>query len=133
MAYAMAIGIIISVMLGSCRTIREVEYIERTDTQKVFVERIDSILVNVHDSTAQDIRRSGDTIFITKYKERTVYKYIVMIQHDTLESNKIENVDKEVVIEKQYIPRWCYACATFCIFAAIFIFAKLTIIIRKIL
>lgn len=110
MLLAVAASVIFSVSVCSCRTLYKTEYVERTDTQYVYRERVDSVLIETHDSTAQDVRQSGDTIFITKYKQRTDVKYIVKIHNDTIVDLKTEYVDREVVVEKRYIPKWCYVC-----------------------
>ena len=110
MLLVVAASVIFSVSVCSCRTLYKTEYVERTDTQYVYRERVDSVLVDVHDSIAQDIRQSGDTIYVTKYKERTKNRYIVKIQNDTIVDFKTEYVDKVVVEEKRYIPKWCYVC-----------------------
>lgn len=110
MLLVVAASVIFSVSVCSCRTLYKTEYVERTDTQYVYRERVDSVLVDVHDSTAQDVRQSGDTIYITKYNGRTITKYIVKIQNDTIVDFKTEYVDRVVEVEKRHIPKWCYVC-----------------------
>ena len=99
-----------------CKTIHDVQYVDR----EVVKESHDTLTLEVHDSVYNEVIQKGDTVRITKYKERIKYKDRVVVKTDTL---TVIDVQKET-IEKRYIPKWCYWCLGACCVALLFAIFK---------
>lgn len=102
--------IVIVLSLASCRSLRRIEYVFVTDTNVVVSERHDTLREETHDTVFHTIKEKGDTVFDTQYIVRYKYKERVVNKTDTVVDVKTEYVDKEVVVEKRHIPKWCYVC-----------------------
>lgn len=107
----------------SCATRKSIEYVDRevVKYQKEVVH--DTLLQHTHDSVYHTIFQKGDTVFDTKYVEKTKWRDRVVYKSDTCYRDSIQTVIKESVKEKQIIPKWCYisllVCGLFIIFAII--------------
>lgn len=122
-AIAVFVGVIL--MLCSCATRTKIEYVDRevVKYQKQVVH--DTLINNVHDSVYHTVFQRGDTIYDTKYVEKTKYRDRVVIKTDTCYRDSIQVQVKESVVEKQKIPKWCYYCLGVCVLFIIFAFIKL--------
>jgi hypothetical protein len=109
----------------SCATRTKIEYVDRevVKYQKQVVH--DTLINNIHDSVYHTVFQRGDTIYDTKYVERTKYRDRVVVKTDTCYRDSIQVQVKESVIEKQKIPKWCYYCLGVCVLFVIFAFIKL--------
>lgn len=120
-AIAVFVGVLF--MLCSCATRRSIEYVDRevVKYQKEVVH--DTLIQHTHDSVYHTILQKGDTVFDTKYVEKTKYRDRVVVKTDTCYRDSIQTVIKENVKETQIIPKWCYisllVCGLFIIFAII--------------
>lgn len=87
-------------LLASCKTIKQVEYIDRyhNNVSRDTITRID------RDSIYIKEWQKGDTIYLTKYVERIKYKDKVSIKIDTISVVK-ESVKTEV---QKVVPKWCF-------------------------
>lgn len=96
------------VCMCSCSPKTHIEYVDREvikyQTQYVH----DTTFVAKHDSIFHTIYQKGDTVFDTKYVERTRYKDRIVIKTDTCYKDSIDVQYKEITIEKRVIPKWCY-------------------------
>lgn len=122
-ATAVFVGILF--MLCSCATRRSIEYVDRevVKYQKEVVH--DTLIQHTHDSVYHTILQKGDTVFDTKYIEKTKYRDRVMVKIDTCYRDSVQTVIKESVKEKQIIPKWCYFCLAVCAIFLIFAIRKL--------
>ena len=113
-------------MLCSCATRKSVEYVDRevVKYQKKVVH--DTLIQHTHDSVYHTIFQKGDTVFDTKYVEKTKWRDRVVVKTDTCYRDSIQVKIMESVKEKQITPRWCYVSLVFC--AVFFIFAIVKVI-----
>ena len=112
-------------MLASCATKTKIEYVDRevVKYQKELVH--DTLIQHTHDSVYHTVFQKGDTVFDTKYVEKTKWRDRVVVKTDTCYRDSIQTVIKESVKEKQIIPKWCYFCLVVCAIFLIFAFRKL--------
>lgn len=113
--------------LFSCATKTKIEYVDKETVKYVTQKEHDTLVVNTHDSVFYSIVQKADTVYVTKYLERTKFKDRIVNKTDTcfLENNKVQI--KENTIVKTKVPKWCYYCLAFCAFC--FIFASIKIIL----
>lgn len=80
---------IISILFGSCRTVRYVTVPEyHTDTAYITNHQRDSIWL--HDSVYVHEWLSGDTIYIERYNTKT--KYVERVKIDTIYRSRVDSV-----------------------------------------
>jgi len=109
-------------MICSCATHKSIEYVDRevVKYQKEVVH--DTLLQHTHDSIYHTVFQKGDTIYDTKYVEKTKWRDRVVYKTDTCYRDSICTQIKEKTVEKLIIPKWCYfslvVCAIFLIFAS---------------
>ena len=119
--------IIIAIILifSSCATKKQIEYVDRevVKYQKELVH--DTLIQHTHDSVYHTVFQKGDTVFDTKYVEKTKWRDRVVVKTDTCYRDSIQTVIKESVKEKQIIPKWCYFCLVVCAIFLIFAIRKL--------
>jgi hypothetical protein len=120
-----AIILFIVMVLSSCATKTKIEYVDRevVKYQKEVVH--DTLLQHTHDSIYHTVFQKGDTIYDTKYVEKTRWRDRVVVKTDTCYKDSIQTVIKESVKEKQIIPKWCYFCLVVCAIFLIFAIRKL--------
>lgn len=123
---AIAIFVGVLFLLCSCATKTKIEYVDRevVKYQKEVVH--DTLLQHTHDSVYHTVFQKGDTVFDTKYVEKTKYRDRVVVRIDTCYRDSIQTVIKESVKEKQIIPKWCYYSLVFSILVIIFAIVKFT-------
>ena len=121
-----AIILFVVMVLSSCATKTKIEYVDRevVKYQKEFVH--DTLIQHTHDSIYHTVFQKGDTVFDTKYVEKTKWRDRVVYKTDTCYRDSVYTQIKEKTVEKQIIPKWCYFCLVVC---AIF----LTFAIRKLI
>lgn len=114
------------ILVCSCATRKSVEYVDRevVKYQKEVVH--DTLIQHTHDSVYHTIFQKGDTVFDTKYVEKTKWRDRVVVKTDTCYRDSIQVKIMESVKEKQITPRWCYVSLVFC--AVFFIFAIVKVI-----
>ena len=117
--------IAIILVLSSCATKKQIEYVDRevVKYQKEIVH--DTLFQHTHDSVYYTIFQKGDTVYSTKYVEKTRWKDRVVVKSDTVFRDSIHTQIKEKTVEKQIIPKWCYFCLVVCAIFLIFAIRKL--------
>ena len=121
------IVLIIIFLCCSCATRTKVEYVDREVVRYETKIEHDTLINNIHDSIFHSIIQKGDTIYNTKYIEKIRYKDRIVERIDTFYRDSIMTQYKEKVIEKRYIPKWCYFCLGGClvlILVSLYKFAK---------
>ena len=120
-----AIILSIVIVLSSCATKTKIEYVDRevVKYQKEVVH--DTLIQHTHDSVYHTIFQKGDTIYDTKYVEKTKWRDRVVCKTDTCYRDSIRTQIKEKTVEKQKIPKWCYFSLVVCVIFLIFAFRKL--------
>lgn len=118
--------IIITLILvfSSCATKTKIEYVDREVVRYETKIQHDTLINNIHDSVYHTVFQKGDTIYDTKYVEKTKYRDRVVVRIDTCYRDSIQTVIKESVKEKQIIPKWCYYLLVFSIIVIIFAIVK---------
>ena len=119
------ICVIMVVLFTSCATKREIQYVDRDVVKYETKIQHDTLINNIHDSVYHTVFQKGDTIYDTKYVEKTKYRDRVVVRIDTCYRDSIQTVIKESVKEKQIIPKWCYYLLVFSIIVIIFAIVKL--------
>ena len=118
-------------LLVGCATKTKIEYQDREVVKYVTKVQHDTLVNNVHDSIYHTVFQKGDTVYDAKYVEHTKYRDKIIARIDTCYKDSIQVQNKEVVIEKKTIPKWCYYCLVlnvlFIIFAIIKVKRWLTI------
>ena len=116
--------IAIVLMFSSCATKKQIEYVDRevVKYQKELVH--DTLIQHTHDSVYHTVFQKGDTVFDTKYVEKTKWRDKIVCKIDTCYRDSIQTVIKESVKEKQIIPKWCYYLLVFSIIVIIFAIVK---------
>jgi hypothetical protein len=117
-------------MLCSCATKKQIEYVDRVVTEYKTKEVHDTLVNNVHDSIYHTIFQKGDTIYDTKYVEKTKYRDKVVVKIDTCYKDSIRTQIKETVVEKKYIPKWCYYTLAIAIIAIVIIVIRFVLWLR---
>ena len=119
--------IIIAIVLifSSCATKKQIEYVDRevVKYQKEIVH--DTLFQHTHDSVYHTVFQKGDTVYDTKYVEKTKWRDRVVVKTDTCCRDSIQTVIKESVKKNQIIPKWCYFCLVVCAIFLIFAIRKL--------
>ena len=119
-----AIIITLILVFSSCATKTKIEYVDREVVKYETKIQHDTLINNIHDSVYHTVFQKGDTIYDTKYVEKTKYRDRVVVRIDTCYRDSIQTVIKESVKEKQIIPKWCYYLLVFSILVIIFAIVK---------
>ena len=120
------IVLLVVMMLSSCAAKTKIEYVDRevVKYQKEVVH--DTLIQHTHDSVYHTVFQKGDTIYDTKYVEKTKWRDRAVVKIDTCYRDSIRTVIKESVKEKQIIPKWCYYSIVFSVLFLIFALIKFT-------
>ena len=112
-------------LLCSCASTSKVEYVDRevVKYEKQYIH--DTTQIEKHDSVFYSIIQKGDTVYSTKYVEKTRWRDRVVVKSDTVFRDSIHTQIKEKTVEKQIIPKWCYFCLVVCAIFLIFAIRKL--------
>jgi len=102
-------------LLSSCATKSKIEYVDREVVKYVHSVQHDTLINDVHDSIYHTIFQKGDTVYDTKYVEKTVYKDRIVHHTDTVLRDSIHTEVKKVTIVKERTPKWCYL-SLLCVF-----------------
>ena len=119
-----AIVITLILVFSSCATKTKIEYVDREVVKYETKIQHDTLINNIHASVYHTVFQKGDTIYDTKYVEKTKYRDRVVVRIDTCYRDSIQTVIKESVKEKQIIPKWCYYLLVFSIIVIIFAIVK---------
>lgn len=110
--------------LTSCATKTKVEYVDREVVKYETKIQHDTLINNIHDSVYHTVFQKGDTVYNTKYVEKTKWRDRVVFRTDTCYKDSIQTVIKESVKEVQKIPKWCYFSLVVCVLIIIFAISK---------
>lgn len=119
--------VIIAIILvfSSCATKKQIEYVDREVVKYETKIQHDTLINNIHDSVYHTVFQKGDTIYDTKYVEKTKWRDRVVHKTDTCYRDSVYTQTKEKTVEKQIIPKWCYYCLVVCVIFIIFAIRKL--------
>lgn len=108
------------VVLCSCATKTKIEYVDREVVKYQTQYVHDTTRVEKHDSVFHTIYQRGDTIYDTKYVERTRWRDKIVVKSDTCWRDSVVTIKKETVKEITKIPK---------LFKISFVFSILVIIL----
>lgn len=112
-------------VLCSCATRHSIEYVDREVVKYETKVQHDTLINNIHDSVYHTVFQKGDTVYDTKYVEKTKYRDRIVYQTDTMYRDSIQTQIKETTVEKIKIPKWCYYSLAVCFIFIIFALRKL--------
>lgn len=113
--------------VSSCKTITKVEYRDRYIDNYITQVVHDTLREYVSDSTSMEIREINDTIYITKYKERTKWRDKIVVHSDTCWRDSIVTQYIENTKNVKYIPKFFWICFVFSSIIITFALVKLAI------
>lgn len=115
-----AIVCVVALTLSGCCTLSKVETNTTNEKEFTIKEVHDTLLLTIHDSVYHTIFQKGDTIYDTKYIERTRWRDRTVERVDTFVRDSVVTNTVEKVVERKITPAWCYwtlvglfACLTY--------------------
>lgn len=97
--------LILVLLFSSCATRTRIEYRDRDVNHYINKEVHDTLVERIMDSVYLETKQSGDTIYITKYKEKTRWKEKIVERHDTCWRDSITTQYKETTKEITKYPK----------------------------
>ena len=91
------IGMVLVMTVLCCVGCKTVQPIQQTSDSIRVEIRHDSVFVFMHDSIFRDRWRSGDTIYVTVEKFKTLYRDKLVEVHDTIATTQTEQMPVKVV------------------------------------
>ena len=120
------IVIVAIIMLSSCATKTKIEYRDRIVDHYNTVVQHDTLREHTSDSIFEKIYVKGDTVYNTKYVERTKWRDRIVERHDTCWRDSITTEYKETTKEVVKYQKTYWWFLGFIILSFIFAFVKLT-------
>lgn len=122
----LAMIIVVAIMmLSSCATKTKIEYRDRIVDHYNTIVQHDTLRENTHDSVYVEIKTKGDTVYNTKYVERTKWRDRVIERHDTCWRDSVVTEYKETVKEVTKIPKIFKISLVFLILCCIFVLVNM--------
>lgn len=113
-------------LLAACATRTRIEYRDRDVNHYITNTVHDTLINNTRDSIYLEVLAKGDTIWRTKYVEKTRWRDRVVERHDTCWRDSIVVEYKENVKEVTRVPKIYKFSLLLSILCIIFAFIKLT-------
>lgn len=113
-------------LLAACATRTRIEYCDRDVNHYITNTIHDTLINNTRDSIYLEVLAKGDTIWRTKYVEKTRWRDRVVERHDTCWRDSIVVEYKENVKEVTRVPKIYKFSLLLSILCIIFVFIKLT-------
>ena len=117
--------IVLVLLLSSCATKTQIEYRDRVVDHYIANEVHDTLRENTTDSVYFEVLVKGDTVYKTKYKEKTRWRDRIIERHDTCWRDSVVTEHKETVKEVTKVPIFFKITLIFSILCCIFVFVKL--------
>ena len=118
--------LIIITLLLSCSTKTKIEYRDRDVNHYVTQYVHDTLRLETKDSTYHFVKVVNDTVFDTKYVERTKWRDKVVEKHDTCYRDSIVTQYKETIKEVTKVPKMYSWALIFSVLVLIYGLIKLT-------
>ena len=112
-------------LFTSCATKTKIEYHDRDVHHYNTIVQHDTLRENTHDSVYVEIKTQSDTVYNTKYIERTRWRDRIVERHDTCYKDSIVTEYKETTKEIVKIPKIYSLSLWFSIICIIFAMIKL--------
>lgn len=117
--------IVLVLLLSSCATKTQIEYRDRVVDNYITKEVHDTLRENTTDSVYFEVLVKGDTVYKTKYKEKTRWRDRIIERHDTCWRDNVVTEHKGTVKEVTKIPKILNVSLFISIICIIFVFVKL--------
>ena len=92
-------------LLASCATRTQIEYVDREVVKYVTKEVHDTLIDKTTDSVYVNVYTKGDTVFSEKYKEKTRWRDRIVMKIDTCYRDSVVTEYKETVKEVVKFPK----------------------------
>ena len=122
--YAIIIVAIV-MMFSSCATKTKIEYRDRIVDYYNTIVQHDTLREHTSDSIFEKIYVKGDTVYNTKYVEKTRWRDRIVERHDTCWRDSVVTEYKKTTKEVTKIPKLFWISMCFSILVIIFAFVKL--------
>ena len=119
------IFILTFVVFCSCATKTKIEYRDRDVNHYITNTVHDTLIDKTTDSVYFEVKVKGDTVYQTKYKEKTRWRDRIIERHDTCWRDSVVTEYKETVKEVTKIPKIFWVSLFISIICVIFAFIKL--------
>lgn len=120
-----AIFVIVALLLfTSCATKTKIEYRDRDVNHYVTNTVHDTLIDKTTDSVYFEVLVKGDTVYKTKYNEKTRWRDRIIERHDTCWRDNVVTEYKETVKEVTKIPKILNVSLFISIVCIIFVFVK---------
>lgn len=110
-------------LMCSCATKTKIEYRDRDVNHYITKTVHDTLRIMETDSVHHEIKVVNDTVYDTKYVEKTRWRDRIVEKYDTCWRDSVVFEQNEIVREVIKIPKWCYyslaVCGLFVIFAIV--------------
>lgn len=103
--YVAMVVVITIILMTSCATKKKIEYRDRIVDHYITKEVHDTLKENTTDSVYFEVMVKGDTVYKTKYKEKTRWRDRIVEKHDTCYRDSVLTEYKENVKEVTKIPK----------------------------
>ena len=113
------------IMLASCATKTKIEYRDRDVNHYITNTVHDTLIDKTTDSVYFEVMVKGDTVFQTKYKEKTRWRDRIVERHDTCWRDSVVTEYKETVKEVTKIHKIYRYSLILSILVIIFAFVKI--------
>ena len=118
--------IVFALLLSSCATKTQIEYRDIVIDHYITKEVHDTLRENTTDSVYFKVLVKGDTVYKTKYKEKTRWRDRIIERHDTCWRDSVVTEYNETIKEVTKIPKIFKISLIFSTLCCIFAFVKLT-------
>lgn len=118
--------LIIITLLLSCSTKTKIEYRDRDVNHYVTQYVHDTLRLETKDSTYHFVKVVNDTVFDTKYVERTKWRDKIVEKHDTCYRDSVVTQYKETIKEVTKVPKIYSWALIFSVLVLIYGLIKLT-------
>ena len=119
------IVIAIIMLFSSCATKTKIEYRDRIVDHYNTIVQHDTLREHTSDSIFEKVYVKGDTVYNTKYVEKTRWRDRIVERHDTCWRDSVVTEYKETTKEVTKIPKLFWISMCFSILVIIFAFVKL--------
>lgn len=116
--------IVLVLLLSSCATKTKIEYRDRVVDHYITNELHDTLRENTTDSVYFEVLVKGDTVYRTKYKEKTRWRDRIIERHDTCWRDSVLTEYNETVKEVTKNPKILNVSLFISIICIIFVFVK---------
>lgn len=112
-------------VLTSCSLLKKIEYRDSDVNHYITNTVHDTLIDKTTDSVYFEVKVKGDTVYKTKYKEKTRWRDRIIERHDTCWRDSVVTEYKETVKEVTKIPKIFWVSLLISIICVIFAFIKL--------